>query len=312
MIPTLLFFRDYRTFQGGHLKVADYIAHTRSSGLFTPQLFMTPASLRVSPFPRDILVRRWNPSRADALFVAGMDWPHLPIGVEDRVPVINLIQHPRHALPDDPRAAFLTRRATRICVSKEVSEAIRRTGRTNGPIHTIPAGVNGAPLSSSSVQERSIPVLICGLKNPALARGTAQALLDHGVNATVLTAPLPRTDYLRLLTQARIAITLPDAVEGFYLPALEAMAAGCAVICPDALGNRSFCRHGETCLMPEATPWALAQAALRLIADQAFARNLSSAGRQEAQRFSLEAERAAFLRLLHDLRCAISPALARA
>jgi hypothetical protein len=44
------------------------------------------------------------------------------------------------------------------------------------------------------------------------------------------------------------------------------MAAGCAVICPDALGNRSFCRHGETCLMPQATPQALTLAALSLMA----------------------------------------------
>jgi glycosyltransferase involved in cell wall biosynthesis len=259
-MPTLLFFRDYRAFQGGHLKVADYIAHTRSSGLFTPQLFMTPESLHASPFPRDVIVRDWNPSRADALFVAGMDWAHVPMGVEDHVPVINLIQHPRHALPDDPRAAFLTRRATRICVSEEVSQAIRQTGRANGPVHTIAAGVKGAPLSS--VRERSIPVLICGLKNPALAQATAQGLLDRGVNAAVLTSVLPRTDYLLVLGKARIAITLPDATEGFYLPALEAMAAGCAVICPDALGNRSFCRHGETCLMPQATPQALTLAAL--------------------------------------------------
>jgi hypothetical protein len=56
VMRTLLFFRDYRAFQGGHLKVADYIAHTRSSGLFTPQLFMTPESLRV-PLSRDVIVR---------------------------------------------------------------------------------------------------------------------------------------------------------------------------------------------------------------------------------------------------------------
>jgi hypothetical protein len=55
-MPTLLFFRDYRAFQGGHLKVADYIAHTRSSGLFTPQLFMTPGSRSDHPFPRDAIV----------------------------------------------------------------------------------------------------------------------------------------------------------------------------------------------------------------------------------------------------------------
>jgi hypothetical protein len=282
VIPTLLFLRDYHAFQGGHLKVADYIAHTRTGGLWTPQLFMTPGSRSDHPFPRDAIVPRWNPAQADALFVAGMDWLHLPSGIEDHVPVINLIQHPRHAVPDDPRAVFLTRRATRIGVSEEVSEAIRATGRANGPIHTIPAGVCLPPLPW--VQERSIPVLICGLKNPALARSTALALLDRGASAMVLTHALPRADYLLVLAQTRIAITLPDATEGFYLPALEAMAAGCAVICPDALGNRSFCRHGETCLMPQATPQALTLAALSLMAAPALTNRLarSRTGRSAA------------------------------
>jgi hypothetical protein len=138
VIPTLLFLRDYHAFQGGHLKVADYIAHTRTGGLWTPQLFMTPGSRSDHPFPRDAIVPRWNPAQADALFVAGMDWLHLPSGIEDHVPVINLIQHPRHAVPDDPRAVFLTRRATRIGVSEEVSEAIRRPDAPTGQSTPFP------------------------------------------------------------------------------------------------------------------------------------------------------------------------------
>jgi hypothetical protein len=144
-----------------------------------------------------------------------MDWAHVPMGVEDHVPVINLIQHPRHALPDDPRAAFLTRRATR-CVSEEVSQAIRQTGRANGPVHTIAAGVKGAPLSS--VRERSIPVLICGLKNPALAQATAQAARPW----RKCRRPDKRLAPHRLSAcsgQGADRHHLPDATEGFYLRA---------------------------------------------------------------------------------------------
>jgi len=39
--------------------------------------------------------------------------------------------------------------------------------------------------------------------------------------------------------------------EGFCLPILEAMAAGCPVICTDAHGNRDFCFDGKNCLMVE-------------------------------------------------------------
>lgn len=64
--------------------------------------------------------------------------------------------------------------------------------------------------------------------------------------------------------------------------------------------------------MPEATPQALAHAVLRLIADPTFEQKLSSTGRQEAQRFILHAEYAAFLPLLRDLRAAVSAASATA
>ncbi len=39
--------------------------------------------------------------------------------------------------------------------------------------------------------------------------------------------------------------------EGFCLPILEAMAAGCPVICTDAHGNRGFCIDGYNCLIVE-------------------------------------------------------------
>lgn len=44
-----------------------------------------------------------------------------------------------------------------------------------------------------------------------------------------------------------LATTLP--AEGFYLPGLEAMAAGALVLCPDVLGNRAYCRFGENCVL---------------------------------------------------------------
>lgn len=39
--------------------------------------------------------------------------------------------------------------------------------------------------------------------------------------------------------------------EGFCLPILEAMAAGCPVVCTDAHGNRGFCKNEKNCLIVE-------------------------------------------------------------
>ena len=85
------------------------------------------------------LVNQYDPSSADVLFLAGMDWRALEAhpGIEERIPVINLIQHIRHSDPNQELYTFLSRRATRICVSQEVAKAITETGRCNGPVHSI-------------------------------------------------------------------------------------------------------------------------------------------------------------------------------
>jgi hypothetical protein len=296
----MLFLRDYQAFAGGHLKLADYIAHTRSSALFHPRLYMVEGSRPDHPFPTDVMVEAWRPERAGALFLAGLDWEHLPAGVEDRIPVVNLIQGLGHAQPDNPRYAFLARRATRICVSQQIAQALAETGRVNGPIFTIPAGLDLGAIPRSGAP--ASPVFIAGLKDPGLAQAIASVLAGHGVDAVTQTAPLPRAEYLARMADARVVITLPMALEGFYLPALEAMVAGCAVICPDAGGNRDFCRDGETCLMPERKAEALAGAALRLLDDDALAARLVSRAREMAQAYTLEAERAAYHALLRTLR----------
>jgi len=295
----ILFYRDYRAFQGGHLKLADYIAHTAASGLFTPSLFLSRDSLPDHPFPRDSLTDAWQPEQADALFLAGMDWAQVPMGLESHIPTINLLQGLAHADPADPRYAFLSRPAIRLCVSAEVAQAVQATGRANGPIHTIPAGLDLSAIPQGVAKTQAI--FIGGLKDPALAQSIAAILREQGVEPQVQIDPLPRRDYLAAMASARIAIPLPLPQEGFFLPALEAMAAGCATICPDAQGNRAFCRHGQTCLMPERTPTAIASAALTLLEHPALADTLIRHGQAEAQSRSLSAEREAYFAILKAL-----------
>jgi glycosyltransferase involved in cell wall biosynthesis len=173
------------------------------------------------------------------------------------------------------------------------------TGRVNGPLLTIPAGLDFTPIPQ--VADKSVPVFIAGLKNPALAQGIAKGLGDAGILARVQTTPLPRAPYLAAMAQAQIVITLPEPLEGFYLPALEAMAAGCLVICPDAVGNRGFCRDGETCLISTRDPASFVAAVLRLRADAGLAAALRANGRRMAQAHTLEAERAAYHRILAQI-----------
>jgi len=193
----------------------------------------------------------WNPKNTDVLFLAGMDWLALTENqrLNPPVPVINFIQHVRHADKQCPLYEFLKYPALRICVSQEVTDAIKNTGIVNGSVVTNTNGIDLTELPT--LVKKDIPLLIAGLKNPVLANEISERLMGMNIPCRVVSQYLPRKDYLSLLARAEVALFLPNETEGFYLPALEAMYLKTLVICPDCIGNGGFCIDGETCFKPK-------------------------------------------------------------
>lgn len=296
----LLFRRDFRGLTGGHLKVRHYFAHAEHSTRFRPRVYLTPESILgpgnpwhgIEPPPLTV----WQPARADVLFLAGMDWEAVP----DPSPaaVINLIQGVRHADLGDPRREFLSRPAIRICVSDEVAQAIQATGLVTGAVHVIPNGIDRHDLPRPS-NNREIAVLVAGAKNPTFAQAVTKRLASAGLQAECLLGPLPRPGFLERLSRARVVLTLPLEREGFFLPALEAMAVGAVVVCPDCVGNRGFCRDGETAFRPCYRLDDVVDATVRAasMSEPAVA-VMRAAAAAEVRQHGLEAERLAFLRIL--------------
>jgi glycosyltransferase involved in cell wall biosynthesis len=137
--------------------------------------------------------------------------------------------------------------------------------------------------------------MIWGQKDRALAEKIQARLSSQGIPAELRTDYLRREEFARQLSETEIFVALPRSREGFFLPALEAMAAGCAVVCPDAVGNRDYCIDGETCLMPTfGDAYSCAQAVARLLKMPSLVGSLSKRGQLMSRAFSLEAERAAF------------------
>jgi glycosyltransferase involved in cell wall biosynthesis len=305
----VLFHRDFRQFTGGHLKVWNYFNHVRASQSYEPRIAFTAESKWDETNPwwaAKEYVTDWNPETADVLFLAGADWKRLPLtpANEFSKPIINLIQHPRHADPDNEVHRFLTNRAIRICVSNQTAEAIKATGKVNGPLFVIPNGIDLADFpTSASLSERPIEVLICGLKVPDLARQIQKRLeRDENIAVTPLLDWLPRANYFRNLASAKIAVMLPRPREGFYLPALEAMACGAIVVCPDCIGNRDFCRDGVNCFRPNYDVEEIIGAiyrALALSADEAD--RMRSHASDTVKEHSLERERESFLEILERI-----------
>jgi glycosyltransferase involved in cell wall biosynthesis len=276
---TLLFQRRFRKFQGGHLKVYDYFQHALAAPGWTAAVRFSADSVWDERNPwrahRERVLPPDAPLLADALFLGGTDWRSLPEAERERsrVPIVNFVQHVRHAVADDPRRPFLRHRAVRICCSQEAADAILATGEVNGPVFTIPYGLDAAAFPAPIPPEKKdLDLLIVAIKQPGLGRRLRWRLWRPRRRIALLSEPVLRPDFLALLNRARVALFLPHETEGFYIPALEGMALDSLVVCPDCVGNRSFCVPGQSAFRPEFSPRAIAaaaEAALRLPAPEA-------------------------------------------
>ncbi|MYE11807.1 MAG: glycosyltransferase [Gammaproteobacteria bacterium] len=300
---------------GGEVKHAHYVGHVRRLGGWDARVAFTGdlgdaglAAERARLWPGEATVAGWTPADPDVLFVAGTDWRYLEaagFGATDH-PRINLLQHLRHADPGTELWTCLAHPAVRICVSDEVADAVRATGRARGPVLAIPNGTElrpwdwRAPAANAAWRARRRGIVVVGYKRRELAAALARRL--GGTPRTVLTTFLERAAFLDLLRGTRVAVCLPRAREGFYLPALEAMACGCLVVTLDCVGNRGFCRDGENCMVAPPDAGALADATVRAVGlSEAQRERLLAAAAETVATHSLAAECARFRALLADV-----------
>lgn len=311
------FHRACEGLTGGQVKHADYFEHVRQTPGFVRRIAFAPRrdptlvdqQAKLWPTRAGEVVADWAPKPGDVLFVAGTDWRYVAargLGGGD-FPVINLVQHVRHAREGSELRGYLANRAIRLCVSQQVAHAVRGAG-ANGPVLTMPNGIElpfARPRASlpAGRDRKQRNIVLIGYKRPELAREVSRALHAVGLEHVALTGFLERRAFLRLLAVADVAICLPHEEEGFYLPALEAMASGCLLVTLDCIGNRSFCQHSLNCLMALPTPRSVVACVARA---SALKRDelASYADRMSATvaAHSLQAERSRFQDVLRQAR----------
>lgn len=316
---TIWFHRAFKAVTGGEIKHSHYFAHARHMPGFETHIAFTGGTLndalaaerrRLWPVGNIDGGAGWTPAPDDALFLAGMDWRYLSaMGLDGTDhPRINLVQHVRHADPETELWSYLPRRAIRVCVSGEVADAIVRTGRPRGPVVAIPNATElppwdwRGPAGYRAWEGRPRPVAVVGYKGPELAESLSERLRRDGVEHDVLTRVLERGGFLAQLAETRVAVCLPNPTEGFYLPALEAMACGCVVVTLDAVGNRGFCRDGENCIVAQRDPESLARAVGHAFWLPEDARSALLAGAADTvSAHALHVERSRFHAVLRDV-----------
>ncbi|MCY3840112.1 MAG: sulfotransferase domain-containing protein [Gammaproteobacteria bacterium] len=303
---------------GGQVKHAHYYEHvSKLSGHARRIAFSgAPGRARLSkeqaelwPTTRCERAEAWRPEPGDILFLAGTDWRYYDqAGLADRdIPRINLIQGVRHGHVGSERYGYLDRRAVRICVSDEVAQAIGATGRVNGPVFTIHNGTECRPPDidvggTVGFDERPEEVTVVGYKRPELTAALSHCLDERRTPHLTLDRFIDRDAFLALLGRTRVAVCVPGPEEGFYLPALEAMAAGCTVVTLDGIGNRGYCQHGHNCFLAQADPASVAAAVTKAMRLPVSDRQRIHANAAETVRIhSLERERRQFHNLLLDI-----------
>jgi glycosyl transferase family 1 len=302
----VLFHRDFQRFQGGHLKVFHYFEHVRSSPSHDARIRFTADSVWDATNPwsglRETVIGPQESAAADVLFLAGMDWRSLDPGqrASSRLPIVNLIQDFRPTRTTAPLHEFLAHPAIRICVSVEIQEALQGIGSVAGPIFTVPIGIDLQKLPAPrAAHERDLDCVVLAVKDPRLGAGIAERLTRAGQRVLLVDRPIARDELLQAMARARVAVHLPASVEGAYMPALESMALGALVVCPDCIGNRSFCRDGDTCLVPARGKRAIVKAALSaLAASPEELEPMLARARGEAVAHGLASERRRFLEIL--------------
>lgn len=296
----LVFLQDFRQGRrGGSLKLRDYFEHAHAFPGLRPLLFRPPGAPTL-PTVLEVAAPIEETQRLAghaAYFVVGRDWDRLARAgaAPGDALVISLVQGMRRFAEGMPLRWTLNRQAVRICVSEAVREAI--APHAQGPLHVIANGVSLPPLPEPRPLAGQPSVFIGGLKRPRLAANLAERL-GTVLPVDLATAWQPREAFLARMAAATICVLLPVPSEGFFLPPLEAMALGRAVVTMDAVGNRGHCLDGVNCLVAPPDVGALEVAVRRLAADPALHARLAEAGAATSARHSLGRERAEFHALL--------------
>jgi glycosyltransferase involved in cell wall biosynthesis len=126
----------------------------------------------------------------------------------------------------------------------------------------------------------------------------AARLRRKGRTVELIDKRIPRWELVQQMARARVTVLVPNPKEGFYLPALEAMAVGTVVVCPDCIGNRSFCLPGENCFRPGYDEDEMVAAAETALGQEPGLEELRARARATARQHDISGERRAFLEIL--------------
>ena len=255
---------------GGVIKTFDYLNHARSLGYEpvvacpepykkTLPLFNISRFSDISP-ENGIHFTSLEKVSVGPHDLAFLTWPtHYEI-VERNLSrwtrheqVIFIVQNVRWANPHWIRGyavRLLTRPMARIMTNDVVLEATKPYLNEKSMTEVIMLGNDSAFFARGRDGGFGTPLKV-GYTTWKSAVGdlVAESLANKaGFEFRAIREPVGWDELRRLYHWSDVFLATPLAEEGFYMPGLEAMAAGAIVVSPDAGGNRAYCNFSENCL----------------------------------------------------------------
>lgn len=304
---------------GGVVKVFDYVNHALSLGyepvIACPESYKPGLPLFGIPRFSDISPESGIPFTDLEKVAVGphdlafLSWPTHYEVVEPRLSrwtrheqVIFIVQNVRWANPSFTKGyaiRLLSRPMARIMTNDVVLEAVKPYLNPSSMTEVIRLGHDTDFFARERTEAFGSPIRVAYTTWKSDVGNKVASLLEKSDSGFVFRAirdPVGWDELRKLYHWADVFLATPLVEEGFYLPGLEAMAAGAVVISPDAGGNRAYCRFGENCLQADfedASSYVDALQTLR-IWDLDDVNRLRRSGYETAKLHTLEYERERF------------------
>ena len=309
---------------GGVVKIFDYVNHALSLGYEpvvccpetykpTMPLFRNERFSGISP-ENGIRFTDLEKAAVGPFELAFVSWPEHYEIVERRMSrwtlheqVICIVQNVRWANPKFTGGyalRLLTRPMARIMTNEVVLEAVKPYLNTSSLNEVIPLGHDVGFFHRERSGGLGSPVRVGYTTWKSDVGDRVAGILDgRGFEFRAVRDPVGWDELRDLYHWADVFLATPLAEEGFYMPGLEAMAAGAILLTPDAGGNMAYCRFGENCLevaLDDEKSYVRALEALRRMRLEEMER-LRQNGYATAARHTLKQEREEFARFMEHL-----------
>ncbi|VAW49254.1 hypothetical protein MNBD_GAMMA03-10 [hydrothermal vent metagenome] len=312
MMKSVQFYTQIKTkngFRGAQVKTRDYFDFINAHPNYKASICFHPNSL----WSQDVLWSKENVGKLGKmlenpdiyLLKGGNDWLVFDkLNKRNKViPVISPIVNYRILDSTHKSNALLKNRAIRVCPNPDLANRVKNNINTKGPVYCIPHGVNVSNVKLIDYQLRNIDLTIIAIKNPLLGMQVYHYFNKYfEIKIKLIDKYTSHDEFLKNLSNSKIALHLPKNKETYYLPGLESMGLGAITIMPNCLGNIYYSINKVNAFICKYQIRDVFKTVIDVLALDLYSmKKISKLGIEQSKSFSLEEEMKLWHKLLDNM-----------